>query len=358
VAAESPVASDPANVHVLAGLGADMVPASSRQRFISIVQELRPDVVHLHDIYDIELASATREYAPVVWSAHGHIGCTSGEKYFRRPGDECTRHHGPGCIPNLFIRGCAHRLDPRPFPHRYRQATRLLTGLRDADVAVSYSQFCLEQLMTNRVPRIHKVPLFTPIPAAIASQGEENRILFVGRIVPAKGLASLLAAMRAVDARLEVHGDGWWMARALRLTEALGIRDRVEFHGWTEPAELTNAYERATMVAVPSLWPEPFGLVGIEAMAHGRPVVGSATGGIPEWLQDQETGLLVMPGDVGSLGRAIKRLLEDRAEVQRMGVKAVQAVRNGFSEEVHLREISDVYAQAQRRWGTDVATVS
>jgi glycosyltransferase involved in cell wall biosynthesis len=350
VAAESAAAAVHSDVHVLAGLGADTMPGPSRQRFLNLVRDLKPGVVQRHDIYDIDLASAAREHSPLVWSAHGHIGCTSGEKYFRRPGNECTRHHGPGCIPNLFMRGCAHRLDPRPFPHRYRQATRLLNGLRDADVAVSYSQFCVDQLETNGVPRIRKVPLFAQPPAAISQQGEQKIVLFVGRLVPAKGLATLLMAMRSVDALLEVHGDGWWKPRGTRLAEKLGIRDRVEFHGWTEPAELTSAYGRATVVALPSVWPEPFGLVGIEAMAHGRPVVGSATGGIPEWLRDEETGLLVRPGDAQELAEALRRLVGDRDLARRMGSGGAQVAGTRFSEEAHLREITDVYAEAQRRW--------
>jgi glycosyltransferase involved in cell wall biosynthesis len=353
VAAESAAGTDQSNLHVLPDLGADMVPDSSRHDFLRIVRELKPDVVHLHDIYDIDLAGATREHSPVVWSAHGHIGCTSGEKYFRRPGNECTRHHGPGCIPNLFIRGCAHRLDPRPFAHRYRQATRLLNGLRNADVAVSYSQFCVDQLQNNMVPRIRKVPLFTQMPAAISPQGEENRILFVGRIVPAKGLATLLSAMPSVDGFLDIHGDGWWRPRGMRLAEKLGIHDRVAFHGWTERAELTSAYEQATVVAFPSVWPEPFGLVGIEAMAHGRPVVGSATGGIPEWLRDEETGLLVTAGDAHALAKALRRLIENPDLARRMGNAGAKVAESRFSEEVHLREITDVYLQAQRGWRDD-----
>lgn len=353
VAAQSAAATDPSNVHVLKDLGADAVPALSKERFLDLVRDLKPAVVHLHDIYDIDLAGATRELSPIVWSAHGHIGCSSGEKYFRRPGNECTRHHGPGCIPNLFLRGCAHRLDPRPFPHRYQQATRLLNGLRNADVAVSYSQFCVDQLHTNRVPRIRKVPLFTQFPGTISPRDDRHRVLFVGRIVPAKGLAILLTAMRSVDALLEVHGDGWWRSRGIRLAEKLGVRGRVVFHGWTAPAELTSAYARATVVALPSVWPEPFGLVGIEAMAHGRPVVGSATGGIPEWLRDEETGLLVTPGDARALAKALRRLLENPDLARSMGRAAAEVAESRFSEEVHLREITDVYVQAQRSWRND-----
>jgi glycosyltransferase involved in cell wall biosynthesis len=75
-------------------------------------------------------------------------------------------------------------------------------------------------------------------------------------------------------------------------------------------------------VVVPSLWPEPFGLVGPEAMAHGLPVIASRVGGIPEWLADGEVGFLFEPGDVQGLADRINRLLFDRALARRLGQQA------------------------------------
>jgi type III pantothenate kinase len=89
---------------------------------------------------------------------------------------------------------------------------------------------------------------------------------------------------------------------------------------------LASFYAGARFAVVPSRWPEPFGMVGPEAMARGRPVIGFAAGGIPDWLDDGVTGLLVPPGDIGGLTRAMDRLLGDPALTAAMGRAAAARV--------------------------------
>jgi glycosyltransferase involved in cell wall biosynthesis len=116
---------------------------------------------------------------------------------------------------------------------------------------------------------------------------------------------------------------------------------------------LDRAYERAQIVVVPSHWPEPFGLVGIEAMARGRPVVATATGGIPEWLADGETGILVEPGDAGALTRALAGLRGDPGRCARMGERGVAHVAEHFTAERYVEAISRAYSMAEVNWRAD-----
>ena len=104
-------------------------------------------------------------------------------------------------------------------------------------------------------------------------------VVFAGRVVAAKGLDVLIRALPDIRGTLAVCGDGWAAPRASRLARELSVEDKVEFLGWATDADL-QPLRRASVVAVPSLWPEPFGLTGIEAMSNGVPVVGSNTGGI------------------------------------------------------------------------------
>ena len=99
----------------------------------------KPEVIHLHQVDDPAVVERLRESAPVVISAHGYTACTSGVHYFR-PGQECTRAHGPGCVPNLAARGCAHTRRPQTLPAAYRRAGRGLAALERADLAVSLLQ--------------------------------------------------------------------------------------------------------------------------------------------------------------------------------------------------------------------------
>jgi glycosyltransferase involved in cell wall biosynthesis len=338
----------------LPGLDHTPLPVDAVRRFSALIDEVRPDVVHLHDLADSDLITAANSEAPTVASVHGYAGCTPNTYYFR-PGQECHRAHGPGCIGNMALRGCAHTRDPRGLPAAYRATTRRLDALRRADHVVAYSHAIARHLQRNGVDRMTVVPLFAKPAAKIASLPVDRRVVFAGRAVGAKGLGVLLAAADGLDCSVEVHGDGWWLPRAREQVERLGMSDRVVFHGWSDQATLEHAYDSCRIVVVPSLWPEPFGLVGIEAMARGRPVVASDTGGVREWLVDGRTGYLVPPGDANELHAALGRLLEDYDVCMRMGTAGAARVAELFSEAAHVAALKQVYANAEARWEQSTA---
>ncbi|HEV3322972.1 MAG TPA: glycosyltransferase [Solirubrobacteraceae bacterium] len=333
-----------------------------------------PDVVHLHQLDDPDMVAALQCKAPVVVSAHGYTACTAGVHYFR-PGQECARPHGPGCIPNLALRGCAHVRNPQPLPASYRQTTGALAALRGADLAVAYSNAVERHLEVNGVTRRAVIPLFVTLsplpprgphltqgphephppyelhdPQNRANDRTARRVVFAGRVVKPKGLDVLIRAMRAVDAELAVCGDGIQLAAMRRLAQRVGMEQRVHFRGWLNPDQLARELADASIVAIPSLWPEPFGLVGIEALAAGRPVVASLTGGIPDWLQDGVTGVGVRPGDVQGLAQALDALLADPERQQAIGVAGREMVTARFSPERHVEALLEAYRAACASW--------
>ncbi len=318
--------------------------------FSKALADFAPDLVHVHAVkYHPRIVSITRRHAPLVWGVHDYSStCPSGNLYFR-PGRECGKAHGPACIPAAMLGGCWHSADLRSLPRRYRDSARSVAILREVDLALSFSSFMRRHLETNDISS-SVVPPFTTGRIGMRGGATDDHILFVGRLSSNKGLGQLIRAMRDIDGTLEVCGEGWWEPTARKLAAKLGIADRVRFLGWLGPTELDAAYERAAVVAVPSLWPEPFGVVGIEAMARGRPVVASRTGGIPDWLVDGVTGVLTRPGDVGELAAALRRLIESPELRARMGAAAVDRVRRHFTVEVHLAALERVHTLARERW--------
>jgi glycosyltransferase involved in cell wall biosynthesis len=337
-------------VRVLPGIGAKETSETDRSALRDEIRRVKPDIVHVQHLPDGAMTPAAQAEAPVVFDVHNFLVCTSGWKYFRRPGHDCHRPHGPGCVPNLIARGCAHTRDPRQLPRMYRRTTRMVEALRGADAVVGHSRYVVDQLRLNDIERTSFVPLFLspqPEPSPITSDG---RVLYSGRVTAAKGVGTLLEAVAELDAELQVCGDGWWAPAARKLAGRLGIGDRVELSGWMAPDKLARAYREATVVAVPSHWPEPFGLVGLEAMSHGRPVVGSSAGGIPEWLADRESGLLVPAGDKRALAAALAELLGDRGRCEAMGAAGSERVRREFSERGYLEAVTAAYGAAHDHW--------
>jgi glycosyltransferase involved in cell wall biosynthesis len=227
----------------------------------------------------------------------------------------------------------------------------MVRGLREASAVVAHSRFVLEQLRRNGVDRTAAVPLFIEPPAVAPTEPpSDGPVMFSGRVTPAKGIEVFLCAIAKAGATAEVCGDGWGLPRARRLASRLGIAERVSFRGWLPREGLSDPYRRSRLVVVPSLWPEPFGLVGIEAMAHGRPVIGTATGGIPEWLADGETGLLVPPGDPDALAVAIEALLDDSRRAALLGARGAERVAAEFTVQRYLEAIGEAYRGAIQHW--------
>ena len=134
-------------------------------------------------------------------------------------------------------------------------------------------------------------------------------------------------------------GEGSYLENCKQLADQLGISDRVSFPGWVPHEKLDDYYRSARMLVVPSRWPEPFGMVGIEAMARGRPVVAFANGGIPDWLDHGKTGFLVPPTDTKLMASRIQELLDDTSLAARMGQEGATHVQNSFSHQAFLDQI-------------------
>ena len=177
-----------------------------------------------------------------------------------------------------------------------------------------------------------------PIPA------EMTRLVFIGRLEPRKGIDVLLPLVPDLLARhprvcfdfvgndrIPAPGGGTWRA-ALEAALAPAARPRVAFHGALPDPRLRGFYRAADIVIAPSRF-ESFGLVHVEAMMHGKPVIGCRAGATPELIEDGRTGLLAEPGDAASLQACIERLLADPGLRRRLGEAARAEFLDRFTRE-------------------------
>jgi glycogen synthase len=185
-------------------------------------------------------------------------------------------------------------------------------------------------------------------------------VLFVGRLENRKGIDVLLAAApsllaRFSDMQLTVVGDdtlpatgGASYRQIFERTSDAALRKRVHFTGILSDAELERRYAACDIVVMPSRY-ESFGLVLLEAMRYGKPIVSSNIGGIAEVIRDGETGILVPPGDAVALESAIASLAADPQLRQRLGQAAFEAFRTQFTRSVMAKAAEDLYRQLARR---------
>lgn len=181
---------------------------------------------------------------------------------------------------------------------------------------------------------------------AFAAPGE--RLLFhIGRLVPEKGAAILLEAVALIRRwhrlRLVIGGVGPYREELLRRADAMGLQDCVTFAGWLEDGVVQAAYRYADAAVVPSTY-EPFGIVALEALAAGTPLIVSDTGGLSEIVEHGVNGLKACPGDAASLAEQIDRLLKDRGLARRLATEGQRQMRERYSWRGVARATADVYA--------------
>jgi glycosyltransferase involved in cell wall biosynthesis len=197
---------------------------------------------------------------------------------------------------------------------RVRPLARAL--LRRARLVLCASEALAEAARGLGAREVRVVPSGVEIPDAVGEPDEPPHVLYVGRLSEEKGVLELLAATDGLPR--VIVGDG-------------PLRERVaEAVGFVPPTELGLYYERAAVVVCPSRR-EGYGVVAREAMAHGRPVVATAVGGLPDAVEDGVTGVLVPPRDTPALRSAIEDVLQDEELRRRLGDAARKRVRGRFS---------------------------
>jgi glycosyltransferase involved in cell wall biosynthesis len=272
-----------------------------------------PDVIYAHGLTDAETERMILEIAPAVRFLHGYQGaCISGTRLWRRPIHPCHRRFGPGCLLAYYPRRCGG-LNPFVMWREYRRNQGQLALLRRYRALLVHSDHLASTLQRQGIAPgiIFKVPFPVGPPALrhepdrCARPAQPWRLLFLGRHDRTKGGQVLLEALpHCLDRlggtiELDVAGSGTasarWERRARQLVGRFP-RLTIRFPGWIDADRQATLIRDADLLVFPSLWPEPFGMAGVEAVRAGLPVVAFDVGGIREWLQPGRNGWLA-PGD-------------------------------------------------------------
>lgn len=325
--------------------GCHEVGDSAGASFSDVVSRFRPDVLYFHKV------PAVRSFldcgARMVRMVHDHdLTCPRSHKYFMATGRVCTVAAGWHCmLDGAFLA----RDRSAPLGVRFVDVGARLRELGDnraLHAVIVASRFMRDQLVGNGFSsdRVRVVAPAVRIGGERLPASEAREVLYVGQLIRGKGVDLLLQAAARLrgEFRLTVIGDG--NARASLEVQAARLDVPARFVGWVPQAELSSWYQRARVTVVPSRWPEPYGLVGLEAMSFARPVVAFNVGGIADWLVDGETGFLVPEQDVSLFAAAVQRLLDDPERASRMGLAGYERVQASYSFERYLDALESVLA--------------
>lgn len=287
-------------------------PSTSAARAISAeIASQDIGVVLCSNVFDAAVLDAARGARRCVVHVRDHrVFCPNGDRLFPSFPRPCDAPMGGACLMNSFLRGCVCGPRSRTV-QRLRARERTAEATRRYDAFVVSSQFMAGLCERNGIPA-EKIHVLEPpvadgsVSDMIAPPPALPRVLFAGRIVPAKGLRSLVRALARIapELRPELRVAGRStpeLEACIELARSLDVH--IKALGWCDGDALSRAIDNVHAVVIPSLWPEPYGLLGIEAQARGRPAVAYAVGGIPEWIGD--AGECAPRGDEAALARAI-----------------------------------------------------
>ena len=322
-------------VLAVSGTAPGKLSAETRMGFLRAVEEARPDVIHFHNPWLLgpEIISLAKCRKGV--TIHDYWPICPRRSMIRIDWSLCP---GPT---RLDCRICRLRAPTtwRSFNLCSIEAERSMHRrlLEECDFTVAATQFVSDQVA--KVLGVVPTVVSYGIPPEVPFTREENDLsfaLFAGRVTKAKGYSLLLRAFSKGELRrytLLVAGR----SGPSRLPN-------VRVLGWQSPELLFQKMAQATCLVLPSIWPEPAGIVILEALRAGIPVVASRIGGIPELVDDGVTGILVPPGDLSTLVAAIRRCFEDQdlqASARRMGP---EVIRKRFSLSQKLDVLEGLYA--------------
>ena len=311
-------------------------------RLRQVLAEFRPDVVHVQ----MFLAQLSPLILPLLRNVPAiyHVVwyrpiCPLGTKMLP---DRTLCHWPPGLV--CHRTGCLSWRQWLPLMMQMK-LWRRWRGVFDLIVANSVP--VQERLLAEGIGPVEVLPNGFPAREPRSRLSSVPAIAFAGRLVREKGVDVLLRAFGMVKrqisaAKLLILGDGPERRAIESLITELG-HNTVEMLGFQPMEEVERIFRESWVVAVPSIWQEPFGQVAIEAMMNGVAVVASASGGLSQIVRHGETGFLVPPGEPRALAAALLRILSDRELAEKMGRSAHQVAILQFNETQFVDRLLQFY---------------
>jgi len=347
-----------------------------REISLAALREWRPDLIYSHGLADPALEAAAIRIAPSVFFAHNYHGtCISGAKTFKSPTImPCSRRFGWQCLLHFYPHRCGG-LNPITMWDQYRLQSRRLEVLHCYKAIIVFSEHMQTEYARHglkpylaydfsdkcRSDETNSVAMPDLDVGNLAVEGTLSAIeakpywqlVFLGRMEFLKGGSIFLDSLSRLNGHLErpLHvvfaGDGPERAAWERKAEQLRRRFKhltINFTGWLNGPKVSQLLADSDLLVLPSLWPEPFGLAGIEAGRLGVPVAAFAVGGIPYWLTDGFNGHLApgTPPTAAGLAEAIRKCLKDPVTHSKLKRGAIQTGAR-FNLQDHVRTLSKIF---------------
>jgi glycosyltransferase involved in cell wall biosynthesis len=308
-----------------------------------LIKDTKPDLVHCHNIYHqltpSIMGAAKKLGVPTVLTLHDYKPvCPTYNRL--RNGVACS-----DCLEGDFSKVLKHRcadgsLGKSGLLYAEAVVQKWMGNYERVDAFIAPCRF-MQKSIAHRIPdeKTHLLYNGIDVNEVQSSNEDDDYVLFLGRLVPEKGAGTLLKAHAKSNHawKLVVAGTG-------PLLDVLKTQYKPSILvGYLAGDALKEMIRKASVIVVPSEWYENCPMSVLEAMAYGKPVVGSRMGGIPELVEEGKTGLLYEAGDVDGLLKALNQLMSSKDLRQQMGQAGRKRVEQHFSLDKHHQGLMNIY---------------
>lgn len=320
------------------------------------LEEIQPDVVHLHHdrYYTFSVAKALKELKiPVVQTVHDYtMLCPSQyypDLYYDTPN---TKSRKENCKLICSQGNCLPWKSKLGHPFAHDRKRKIVQNQIQSFIAPSIK--LKEYLELAGFENVHFIPFFVDKKkwSFNSERAAENVVLFVGRVETNKGIHFLIQSIIELkktinNIQLIIAGTGSQIPIIQEKIKQEKLDSFIQLTGFVDYDKIGEYYEKANVLVVPSLDMEQFGLIGIEGLASGTAVIGSDTGGIPEWCIHEKTGLLFNPEKPEELTGLVKLILSDREFARKLTQQGMEHLKKTYNPNQHFYKLQEVYKNAK-----------
>jgi len=320
----------------------------ARKKFRQLLKRFHPDIIHIQNIHahitPSVILEAKKRDLPVVWTLHDYkLVCPNSHYLIDKTGEICEACGRKSYYQAIFKRCKKDSIFASVAASLEAYVHRIMNLREKVDFFLAPSAFLRRKMIEQGFlhDRVKHVPYVLPNNIFKEGYCNKNYLLFLGRIEPIKGIFPLLNACKQIpEVNLVIAG---------RVSESLAYKlhkllpSNAKFVGMLHRDKLKRFLFDSTAVVVPSVWYEnqPFSI--LEAFAASKPVIASDLGGMPELVKNSSGGLLVPPGDVQALAKAMKWMTTHARIAQEMGHSAYKYVCREHSTQKHYERLMQIY---------------
>jgi len=320
----------------------------AEKKIKTIIRDTNPDLAHLH-IFQHQMSPSIihclkKAGIPIINTVHDLKAICPNYKMLNKKGicEECKGHKYYKCVLNSCTKGSKLYSAVNVFEaylHKYLKSYSYI------DKYICPSEFYRKKFIEFGIPKekVEYIPNFVDVNKFQPCYENKDYFVYVGRLSEEKGINTLIKSMKNVQAsKLCIIGTGPMEEQLKKQVKDMNLKN-VEFLGFKRGKELENSIKNSKFTIIPSEWYENCPMSVIEAMAYGKPVIGSDLGGIPELIEDGITGLIFKATDEEMLADKINYLIHNSEKCKEMGKAGRKRAEKVYDKGIHYEKVNEIY---------------